>query len=133
VLTALVLFTAARQRWDSSVGLALVGTFLLATPALTYARLAFAEPISTLLILAALLLLLPLRPHAPPGYRPHTGAIFLAGLAGGAAVLVKPANAIYLPLPTLYLLWLLWRSGTPTPQSAIRILQSAIRNRKVLR
>jgi hypothetical protein len=125
-LTALVLFAGGRRRYGGGVALALTGTWLLATPALTYARLAFAEPISTLLILGAMLLLLPLRPDAPPGWRPAAGAIFLAGLALGAAVLVKPANAIYLPLPTLYLLWLLWRSGSPTSQSAIRILQSAI-------
>ena len=125
-LAALILFAGARRRYGGGVALALTGTWLLATPALTYARLAFAEPISTLLILGAMLLLLPLRPQAPPAWRPAAGAIFLAGLALGAAVLVKPANAIYLPLPGLYLLWLLWRSGSPTSQSAIRILQSAI-------
>jgi hypothetical protein len=125
-LTALVLFAGARRRYGSGTALALTGTWLLATPALTYARLAFAEPISTLLILGAVLLLLPLRPDVPPGYRPSAGAIFLAGLALGAAVLVKPANAIYLPLPALYLLWLLWRSRQPAQQSAMRLPQSAI-------
>ena len=123
-LTALVLFAGARRRYGSAPALALVGTWLLATPALTYTRLAFAEPISTLLILGALLLLWPLEPSPAPGYRPAGRALLLAGLCLGLAVLVKPANAIYLPLPAFYLLWLLWRS-TPPP-AARRPLYAAL-------
>ncbi len=125
-LTALLLFAGARRRYGSSVGLALAGTFLLATPVLTYARLAFAEPVSTLLILSALLCLWPLQPSLPPGYRPSKRALVLAGFCLGAAVLVKPANAIYLPLPTLYLLYLLWRAHSQEPHFAHRIPHSAL-------
>ena len=81
-LTALVLFLGARRRYGNAVALALAGTFLLATPAIAYARLAFAEPVSTLLILGACLLLWPLYPPTtlPADYRPGNRAILGAGL-----------------------------------------------------
>jgi 4-amino-4-deoxy-L-arabinose transferase-like glycosyltransferase len=107
---ALALFWGARRRYGRGPALALAGTFLLATPAITYARLAFAEPLSTLLILLAFLALWPLQPTPPADYRPTRRALLLAGLCLGLAVLVKPANAIYLPAPALYLAWLLARS-----------------------
>ena len=135
-LTALVLILGARRRYGARLALALAGTFLLATPALPYARLAFAEPLSGLLILSASLLLwtradlspnpspkaggelddlspkgdreqevisspLPLQGRGVGGVR----SIILAGLCLGIAVLVKPANAIYVPIPVLYLIW----------------------------
>ncbi|HYP42238.1 MAG TPA: hypothetical protein VEX13_17920, partial [Chloroflexia bacterium] len=105
--TALVLFLGARKRYGSGVGLALAGTFLLATPAIPYARLAFAEPLSGLLVLVAVLLLW-VGPHtqteatlAPPSRL----TILVAGICLGLAVLVKPANGIYIPFTMLYLAW----------------------------
>ncbi|MDQ2810214.1 MAG: hypothetical protein M3Z04_25335 [Chloroflexota bacterium] len=135
--TALVLFLGARRRYGGRVALALAGTFLLATPALPYARLAFAEPLSGLLILSASLLLWTHDPSSDPspfrggenadtapkggGEREEPGSplplqgrgvggvrsvsVVLAGLCLGLAVLVKPANAIYVPIPVLYLIW----------------------------
>jgi len=125
--TALALALGARRRYGGRVALALVGTFLLATPALPYARLAFAEPMSGLLILSASLLLWTRADLAAPTPDPSpegggendesdspslrrgggwgVGAAVLAGLCLGIAVLVKPANAIYVPIPTLYLIW----------------------------
>jgi hypothetical protein len=111
--TALVLFLGARRRFGTNVGLALAGTYLLATPAIAYARLAFAEPLSGLLILSGTLLLWPPTPRgAGEGdtvFCPSRYAMLGAGLLLGLAVLVKPANAIYIPVPALYLAWLLLR------------------------
>jgi hypothetical protein len=141
--TALVLFLGARRRYGPSVALALAGTFLLATPAVPYARLAFAEPLSGLLILSGFLLLWVGGPHPRPLSSEERGELdslssqeqsnrlplpsegrgpgvrlFAAGLCLGMAVLVKPANAIYLPVPALYLAWLLTRRPAAQPPAA---------------
>jgi hypothetical protein len=110
--TALVLFLGARRRYGSSVALCVAGTFLLATPAIPYARLAFAEPLSGLLVLGAVLLLW-VGPHARPAAtaRPSRLTILVAGICLGLAVLVKPANGIYVPFTMLYLAWSLTRDG----------------------
>jgi hypothetical protein len=137
--TALVLYLGARRRFGGGIALALVGTYLLATPAIPYARLAFAEPLSGLLILSATMLLwmhslrLPSKPdgedqqtsasntkhpsHAalPGGNLPHIGSIATAGLLLGLAILVKPANGIYLPITILYLIWALSTEGGRSP------------------
>lgn len=110
--TALTLFLGARRRYSSGVGLALAGTFLLATPAIPYARLAFAEPLSGLLVLIAVLLLW-VGPHATPGStHPSRMTILGIGLCLGFAVLVKPANGIYIPVTMFYLAWSLSKDGT---------------------
>jgi hypothetical protein len=113
--TALVLFLGARRRFGADVGLVLAGLYLLATPAIAYARLAFAEPLSGLLILSAALLLWPPAPDRPgareSAYCPSPRAMLGAGLLLGLAVLVKPANAIYIPVPALYVAWLLFKQS----------------------
>jgi hypothetical protein len=114
-ITTLVLFLGARRRFGLEVALALVGTFLLATPAVPYARLAFAEPLSSLLVFGALMLLWATgssQADANAGAtQPSRGAIIGCGLCLGMAVLVKPANAIYVPLTMLYLVYALTRRG----------------------
>ena len=94
----------------------MAGTFLLATPAVPYARLSFAEPLSGLLLLSGFLLLWVTGPRdreaaVRAGEAPIPAwALPLSGLCLGLAVLVKPANAIYVPVPELYLTWaLIWR------------------------
>jgi len=104
--TALVLFWGARRRYGAGVALALTGTFLLATPAIAYARLAFAEPLSGLLILGGWLLL-----WTAGGPQRLNAAAVGAGLCLGLAVLVKPANAIYLPVMAAYLAWTVGAAG----------------------
>ncbi|MGI8588978.1 MAG: ArnT family glycosyltransferase [Chloroflexia bacterium] len=100
--TALVLFLGARRRFGPGVALAVSGSFLLATPAIAYSRLAFAEPSSGLLILVAFLLVFS---NSLTGGRDRWLRVFAAGVCLGLAVLVKPANAIYLPVPALLLAW----------------------------
>ncbi|HUS16101.1 MAG TPA: hypothetical protein VM536_13975, partial [Chloroflexia bacterium] len=105
--TALVLFLGARRRYGASISLALTATFLLATPAIPYSRLTFAEPLSGLLLLSAFLLVW-LTGGERRGALPLTALrapYLLAGLCLGLAVLVKPANAIYVPVPVLYCIW----------------------------
>ncbi|HYO50877.1 MAG TPA: hypothetical protein VEW94_13585 [Chloroflexia bacterium] len=128
--TALVLFLGARRRYGSGVALAVAGTFLLATPAIPYARLAFAEPLSGLLVLVAVLLLW-VGPHARPkgAVPPSRFAILVAGICLGLAVLVKPANGIYVPFTMLYLAWSLTRDGGGDMQ--LRSLLAAQTLRKV--
>ena len=91
----------------------MASTFLLATPAVPYARLSFAEPLSGLLLLGGFLLLWVTGPRdreaaVRAGEAPIPAwALPLSGLCLGLAVLVKPANAIYVPVPELYLTWAL--------------------------
>ncbi|HEX9989242.1 MAG TPA: hypothetical protein VGE45_12290 [Chloroflexia bacterium] len=128
--TALVLFLGARRRYGAGVALGIAGTFLLATPAIPYARLAFAEPLSGLLVLVAVLLLW-VGPHARPAETapPSRLTIVVAGICLGLAVLVKPANGIYVPFTMLYLIWSLARDGAGDMQ--LRSLLSAQTLRRV--
>jgi hypothetical protein len=123
-VTALALFLGARRRYGSGVALGIAGTFLLATPAIPYARLAFAEPLSGLLVLVAVMLLW-VGPHTRLAATtpPSKWAIFVVGICLGLAVLVKPANGIYVPFTLLYLAWVLARHGTGDMQ--LRSLLSA--------
>ena len=118
--TALVFFLGTRRRYGAQVALALAGTFLLATPAVAYARLAFAEPLSGFLILGSAMLLWQPQPpdSAPPALR--RGTILGVGLCLGLAVLVKPANLIYAPVPALYLAWTITRDGILWEAVALR-------------
>jgi hypothetical protein len=125
--TALVLFWGASRRYGNGMALAITGSFLLATPAIPYARLAFSEPLAGLLVLAALMLLW--AGHSIPiatagrgdaervGGRPGPLSVLIAGALLGFAVLVKPANMIYLPATALYLVWAQARqNGRPLPK-----------------
>jgi hypothetical protein len=99
-VTCWVLYRAARRFATVGVALAVAGTYLLATPALNYARTFFSEPVGALLLLGSTLLLVP-RPgeHAPTARR-----VLVAGMMLGGMVWLKPAFAVYLPLPGLLVL-----------------------------
>jgi hypothetical protein len=132
-LTAAVLFWGARRRYGGRVALALAGTFLLATPAIPYARLAFAEPTSGLLILIAWLVMWDdrgldqatrarlwtiVRRRWISGQQTRTRWI-VAGFCLGLAVLVKPANSIYVPVALVYCIWrIAWEARTALAGSA---------------
>ena len=105
VITALlawVLYRAERRFMSAPIALAGVATFLLATPALNYARTFFSEPLGALLLLAGLLLLIPRRGTA----HLSLGRVLLAGACLGAMIWIKPAFAVYLPVPGLLVLGL---------------------------
>jgi hypothetical protein len=106
-LTAWVLYRAGRRFTGPSVALAVVATYLLATPALNYGRTFFSEPAGALLLLAATVLLVP-RPGeaAPAGAR-----ILAAGALLGGMALLKPALAIHLAPAGVAALALGWQAG----------------------
>jgi hypothetical protein len=135
VLTALlawVLYRAERRFMSAPIALAGVATFLLATPALNYARTFFSEPLGALLLLLGLLLLVPRRDARVPAL----GRIFLSGICLGAMIWIKPAFAVYLPVPGLLVLGLAildfrfgilaepGQTGASAPKSKIRNLKS---------
>jgi hypothetical protein len=101
-LTCLLLYRASRRFTSPTISFAVAATYLLATPALNYARTFFSEPAGGLLLLAALLLIIP--PASDEPLRPRR--ILLAGICLGSMILFKPAFAIYLPVPALAVLWL---------------------------
>jgi hypothetical protein len=98
--TCWVLYRASRRFSGVGVALAIAGTYLLATPALNYARTFFSEPVGALLLLGSTLLLVP---HAGE-HAPTTRRVLYAGMMLGGMVWLKPAFAVFLPLPGLMVL-----------------------------
>jgi hypothetical protein len=119
-LTCFLLYRASRRFTSPTISVAVAATYLLATPALNYARTFFSEPAGALLLLAALLLIIPPTPDEPVRLR----RVLLAGLCLGAMILFKPAFAVYWPAPALAVLWLAFRPPTTDhrPPSAFRRL-----------
>ena len=99
-VTCWVLYRAARRFATVGVALAVAGTYLLATPALNYARTFFSEPVGALLLLGSTLLLVPRAGERAPTAR----RVLAAGMMLGGMVWLKPAFAVYLPLPGLLVL-----------------------------
>jgi hypothetical protein len=108
-ITCWLLYRAGRRFAPATVALAVAATYLLATPALNYARTFFSEPAGGLLLLAALLLIIPRSSTEP--LRPRRA--LLAGACLGAMILFKPAFVVYLPAPGLAVLWLAFRRQGP--------------------
>ena len=106
-LTAWVLYRAGRRFAGPSVALAVVATYLLATPALNYGRTFFSEPAGALFLLAATLLLVPRAGEAAPSER----RILIAGALLGGMALLKPALAIHLAPAGLAVLAMGWGAG----------------------
>lgn len=104
-LTCLLLYRGSRRFASPTISFAVAATYLLATPALNYARTFFSEPAGGLLLLASLLLIIP--PASGELIRPRR--LLLAGVCLGSMILFKPAFAVYLPVPTLAVLWLSFR------------------------
>lgn len=99
-VTCWALYRASRRFATVGVALAVAGTYLLATPALNYARTFFSEPVGALLLLGSTLLLVPgAKERAPTARR-----VLVAGMLLGGMVWLKPAFAVFLPLPGLMVL-----------------------------
>lgn len=99
-VTCWVLYRASRRFASAGVALAVAGTYLLATPALNYARTFFSEPVGALLLLGSTLLLVPrVGEHAPTSQR-----VLWAGMMLGGMVWLKPAFAVFLSLPGVMVL-----------------------------
>ncbi|MDQ5865676.1 MAG: hypothetical protein M3390_08090 [Chloroflexota bacterium] len=99
-VTCWALYRASRRFASVGVAIAVAGTYLLATPALNYGRTFFSEPVGALLLLGSTLLLVPpAGQHAPTSRR-----VLYAGMMLGGMVWLKPAFAVFLPLPGLMVL-----------------------------
>ena len=121
-LTLLLLYRAVRRFASVGTSLAVAATYLLATPALSYARTFFSEPAGGLLLLASILLILPASSSAqgePDWQAPRPMRLLLSGLCLGAMLLFKPAFAVYWPAVGLAVLWLcLRRQGAGAAQAS---------------
>ncbi|HKP54838.1 MAG TPA: hypothetical protein VJ183_19560 [Chloroflexia bacterium] len=112
-LTCWLLYRACKLFASVGVSLLVVATFLLTTPALSYARTFFSEPAGAFLLLAAILLILPREGETVPSTR----RVLLSGLCLGAMLLFKPAFAIYTPAIGLAVVWLAFLYG---PKSKVQ-------------
>ncbi|HVG00212.1 MAG TPA: hypothetical protein VND68_10265, partial [Chloroflexia bacterium] len=99
-VTCWVLYRASRRFAGLGVALAVAGTYLLSTPALNYARTFFSEPVGALLLLGSTLLLVPHAEERAPTPR----RVLVAGMLLGGMVWLKPAFAVFLPLPGVLVL-----------------------------
>ncbi|HET6263175.1 MAG TPA: hypothetical protein VFG99_13200, partial [Chloroflexia bacterium] len=99
-VTCWVLYRASRRFATVGIALAVAGTYLLATPALNYARTFFSEPVGALLLLGSTLLLVPRAGERAPTQR----RVLVAGMLLGGMVWLKPAFAVFLPLPGVLVL-----------------------------
>lgn len=99
-VTCWALYRASRRFASVGVALAVAGTYLLATPALNYARTFFSEPVGALLLLGSSLLLVPRAGERTPTSR----RILVAGMLLGGMVWLKPAFVVFIPAPGLMVL-----------------------------
>ena len=123
-LTAVLLIAYLQDLgFSRRTGLIIALTFGLTTLAWPYAKSLFSDPFAGLLLLAAAFTLhrgagqitpappLPCSPTPPP---PRLGYLFLAGLSLGWNVATRYAEALFLPVFGLLLLYYLWQNiGSP--------------------
>jgi len=124
-LTAVLLLAYLQQLgFHRRAGLMVALTFGLATLAWPYAKSLFSDPLSGLLLLAAAYTLLKFRDSGQSRWAA------LAGLFLGWNVATRYAEAIFLPLFGLLLLYYLFATFGNSQPSAIHNLQPAIQNPK---